>query len=229
MRRVKAKLPTTSTATAAPKVVPAPIGATAATAAQPSAPLPAPQRTVSAPTTVRAEAPAHIVAPVTAIAAVTVTPVAEAGVEEKKIEQRLQETIDELKDFKTMTSGMVNEFIERLTEAKREIRYLRRTQKKPRPTNINGPKKPSSFEVPVIISEGLCQLFQVAANTKMSRNETTHRIHKYCKDNNLLQDGDQRVINPDEALQNVLSPMPEGEKLTFFNLQRYLKHNYTSA
>ncbi len=212
MRRVKAKLVTPGVAGVAGVAKVAP---TATAIATPPA---------IAATTVEANSPAS-----TAAAAAPAAAAPAAASDEKKIEQRLQETIDELKDYKIMTIGMVNEFIERLTEAKREIRYLRRTQKKPRPTNISGPKKPSTFEVPVVISEGLCRLFQVPVNTQMSRNETTHRIHKYCKDNNLLQDGDQRVINPDEPLKLVLSPMPNGEKLTFFNLQRYLKHNYTSV
>jgi len=145
---------------------------------------------------------------------------------ERKIEQRLQDMIDELKEYKSMVSGMCNNYIEQLADAKREIRQLKRTQKKPRPTNVNGPKKPSVFEVLTGISDDMCAFLEVPPGSKMSRNEVTHRIHLYCKKNGLLQDGDQRIINADEALKAILSPLPPGEKLTYLNLQKYLKHNY---
>ena len=145
---------------------------------------------------------------------------------ERKMEQRLQETIDELKDFKTMVNGMCKEFIDRLTDAKREIKQLRKTQKKPRPQNVNGPKKQSTFQVPTEISPALCAFLGMPEKSKMSQNGVTHAIHRYCKEQGLLQDGDQRIINPDEALRAVLAEIPDGERLTYFNLQRYLKHNY---
>lgn len=151
---------------------------------------------------------------------------AEAGEAERKIEQRLQDMIEELKEYKCMVGGMCNKYIEQLTDAKREIRQLKRTQKKPRPNNVNGPKKPSVFEVLTGISDDMCAFLQVPPGSKMSRNEVTHRIHLYCKKNGLLQDGDQRIINADEALTAILSPLPAGEKLTYLNLQKYLKHNY---
>lgn len=150
----------------------------------------------------------------------------ETGEAERKIEQRLQDMIDELKEYKSMVGGMCNKYIEQLTDAKREIRQLKRTQKKPRPNNVNGPKKPSVFEVLTGISDDMCAFLEVPPGSKMSRNEVTHRIHLYCKKNGLLQDGDQRIINADEALKAILSPLPPGEKLTYLNLQKYLKHNY---
>lgn len=145
---------------------------------------------------------------------------------EKKMEQKLQETIDELKDFKMMVKGMCNTFIERLTDAKKEIRDLKRTQKKPRAQPTNQPKKPSVFETPIALSPALNTFLKLADDDKLSRNDVTHRIHGYCKTHGLLEDKDQRIIHPDAALDAVLSPRPEGEKLTFFNIQRYLKHNY---
>jgi len=145
---------------------------------------------------------------------------------EKKMEQRLQETIDELKDYKIMVKGMCNTFIERLSDAKKEIRDLRKTQKKPRVQPTNKPKKPSVFETPIDMNPKLREFLGLKENEKLSRNDVTHRIHAYCKLNGLLEDKDQRIINPNEKLSAVLSPRPEGETLTFFNIQRYLKHNY---
>lgn len=158
--------------------------------------------------------------------AVAVESSQESDVVEKKMEQRLQETIDELKDYKIMVKGMCNTFIDRLTDAKREIRELKRTQKKPRVQPTNKPKKPSVFETPVELKPELRKFLGLGDNEKLSRNDVTHRIHAYCKVNGLLEDKDQRIIHPNDELNTVLSPRPEGETLTFFNIQRYLKHNY---
>jgi chromatin remodeling complex protein RSC6 len=205
--------------------------ATAATAA-------APVKTPATPVTASASSPAAmpvkatkaVVKPAASVASVSAEPAdveePEVGEVERKIEQRLQDMIDELKEYKAMVSGMCNNYIEQLTDAKREIRQLKRTQKKPRPVNVNGPKKPSVFEVLTGISDDMCAFLQVPPGSKMSRNDVTHRIHMYCKKNGLLQDGDQRIINADDALKAILSPLPAGEQLTYLNLQKYLKHNY---
>lgn len=179
--------------------------------------------------------PATAVAP----AATTTTPAVTAAVAPaattKSVEpvvateQRLQEMIDKLKDLKTMVNGICNDFITIATDSKREIKQLRRTQKKPRPANISGPKKPSTFVNPYCLSDELCAFLELPPKTTMSRNAVTHAIHKYCKAHGLLQDGDQRIIHPDDALRAILSPMPPDEQLTYFNLQRYLKHNYTAV
>lgn len=145
---------------------------------------------------------------------------------ERKMEQRLQDMIEELKDYKAMVNGMCNNFIEQLTDAKREIKQLKRTQKKPRPTNINAPKKPFVFGVPTGLSDQMCEFLGLPAGTQMTRNDVTHQIHLYCKQHNLLADGDRRIINPDAKMETILSPRANGEQLTYLNLQHYIKHNY---
>lgn len=213
----------------APKPQAAATAATAATAVKtPVTPVTA---TAATPAAMPVKATKAVVKPAASAASVaSAEPAdveeAEVGEVERKIEQRLQDMIDELKEYKAMVSGMCNNYIEQLTDAKREIRQLKRTQKKPRPVNVNGPKKPSVFEVLTGISDDMCAFLQVPPGSKMSRNDVTHRIHMYCKKNGLLQDGDQRIINADDALKAILSPLPAGEQLTYLNLQKYLKHNY---
>lgn len=200
----------------------------AVASAAPTAPAAAPTAAIAvkAATAVAKSVPVKAPADTNVEAEAVVESVEGESEVERKIEQRLQDMIDELKEYKSMVSGMCNNYIEQLADAKREIRQLKRTQKKPRPTNVNGPKKPSVFEVLTGISDDMCAFLEVPPGSKMSRNEVTHRIHLYCKKNGLLQDGDQRIINADEALKAILSPLPPGEKLTYLNLQKYLKHNY---
>ena len=85
---------------------------------------------------------------------------------------------------------------------------------------------PCVFETPSSLTPALCEFFNVSHDTKLSQNAVTHKIHGYCKINKLLEDHDQRIIHPDDKLNALLSPRPDDVVLTFFNIQRYLKHNY---
>jgi chromatin remodeling complex protein RSC6 len=149
---------------------------------------------------------------------------------EKKIEQRLNEQIEELKDFKAMTRGMCNKFIECLEDAKNEIRLLRKTQKKPRVKK--DPTKPCTFEIPVPISDQMCELLGVPKGTVMSRNNVTHELHKYCEKHKLMNPNNRRFINPNDTLRAALKNYPENpspqETLSWLNIQTYLKHHYAS-
>lgn len=147
---------------------------------------------------------------------------------EKKIEQRLDETIDELKEFKAMTRGMCNDFIERLQDAKKEIRQLRKQQKKPRIKK--DPKKPCVFEINTRISDELCVFFNEPIGTEMTRNEVTHKLHVYCEEHGLMDPTNRRIIHPDEKFKALLKNYPENptkdQQLTWLNIQSFIKHHY---
>ena len=143
---------------------------------------------------------------------------------EKKIEQRLDETIEELKDYKAMTRGLCNDLIERLFDAKREIRQLRKNQKKQRVKK--DPKKPNVFETDISISNQLCDFFEIPHGSKMSRNEVTHKLHKFCDDNNLMQKDNRRIIIVNDKLRPLLRNYTPGEQITWLNIQSYIKHHY---
>lgn len=150
----------------------------------------------------------------------------DAATAEKKIEQRLDETIQELKDYKAMVRGFCNAVIDELQDAKREIRQLRRNQKKPRKqSDSKAPKKKGTFEIQQLLSDELCDLLELPHGSKMSRNQVTHNIQKYCGAHGLMEG---RVIKPNKQMKKVLKGMPKTKefKLTWLNLQAYIKHNY---
>ena len=55
--------------------------------------------------------------------------------------------------------------------------------------------------------------------------DVTKFVTKYCKDNNLNNPKDKRVLTPDTALQKLLK-VESGVELTYFNLQKYLKYHF---
>jgi len=159
------------------------------------------------------------------------TPIDDDVDREKKIEQRLDETIDELKEFKAMTRGMCNDFIDRLQDAKKEIRQLRKQQKKPRIKK--DPKKPCVFEIKIRISDELCAFFNEPVGTEMTRNEVTHKLHGYCEKHGLMDPTNRRIIHPDDKFKLLLKNYPDNptknQQLTWLNIQSFIKHHYPDS
>ena len=84
------------------------------------------------------------------------------------------------------------------------------------------PRTLSIFERPVQVTDELCAFLQLPKGTLISRSQVTKGVNNYVKEKNLK---DKHAITPDAALQKLLA-IPEGDKLTYFNLQRYLNHHY---
>jgi chromatin remodeling complex protein RSC6 len=86
-------------------------------------------------------------------------------------------------------------------------------------------RRPSGFIKPVLLSSALCQFLAVPEGTLMARNEVTRMLTQYVKDNKLYDEADKRTLHPDEKLLQLMT-VAEGEKLTYFNLQSHIKHNF---
>ena len=48
---------------------------------------------------------------------------------------------------------------------------------------------------------------------------------KYIKENNLQNESDKRIIEPDDKLQSLLE-VPDGEIITYFTLQKYMNRHF---
>jgi chromatin remodeling complex protein RSC6 len=115
------------------------------------------------------------------------------------------------------------------TLQKELVKLVKSSTKKTKSRNNSGGKKtPSGFAKPTKLSDELCEFLSVESGTELARTEVTRRINTYIKEQNLQFVGDKRKINPDEKLGKILS-IKEGDVLTFFNLQSYLKHNFVKT
>lgn len=88
---------------------------------------------------------------------------------------------------------------------------------------------PSGFARPCKISASLASFIGVAPDTELSRTEATKAIHKYIKENNLQDPSNKRVIVPDEVLLSLMSVPEDVQQVTYFNLQRLIKHNFITT
>ena len=102
----------------------------------------------------------------------------------------------------------------------------------PRSVRESGDKKRarSGITGDTLLSNQLCSFLGLPAGSKMPRTEVTKKITAYIKEHN-LQKENKRFFNPDSKLSSLLTPLQGNDVAdgyNYFNLQRYMKHHYTS-
>ncbi len=197
----------------------------AAVAAPVAAPAPAaaePKAKKSAKAAAPAAAPVVVSAtPVEQVAAAA--PVAPATT----LEADLKSLATRLNSARELLASLVSEVKKLDKRVHKEIKEARKRRRRSKPEEgAEGaeakPRVPSIFERPLQVTEALCSFLGKPKGTLMSRSEVTKGVNSYVKEKNLKNKHD---ITPDAALKGLLA-IPEGETLTYFNLQRYLNPHY---
>lgn len=138
----------------------------------------------------------------------------------------LSEMKNRLRDLITLTrelSTMVTAFEKRVAKDKRVVdKRMKRKQTK---LNADGTKPLNGFSKPGNVSDELRKFMGLKKDELVARVDVTKFITKYCKDNNLNNPKDKRILTPDTALQKLLK-VESGVELTYFNLQKYLKYHF---
>ena len=88
------------------------------------------------------------------------------------------------------------------------------------------PRKPSGFQLPVSLSNDLCDFLNVEHGSKMPRTEVTKRIIIYISDNHLINPEKKTQIIPDDKLVKLLGPDIDLLTLTRFTIQKYMNCHY---
>ena len=89
-----------------------------------------------------------------------------------------------------------------------------------------GNRKPSGFVKPTKISEELAAFLNKDPAIEMSRTDVSREINAYIVKNALQDKTNGRRILADASLAKLLNIDVEKEELTYFNLQRYMKHHF---
>lgn len=182
----------------------------------------APKRSTKS-TPVVAETPAQVVEETVPVVEET-TPVESVVVETEQVDKfvvvldRLQRFAAEVKDTIVLVKALQKEF------QKVQKSSVKKT-KKASPVASNKPRTPSGFAKPTKLSDDLCAFLGVPSGSEMARTEVTRVINEYIKKNSLQDTADKRTIVPDTKLMSILK-LGEGDKLTYFNLQTYIKHHF---
>jgi len=111
---------------------------------------------------------------------------------------------------------------------KSHTKDLKTASKNGRKRRGPGNRKPAGFITPILVSDELAKFLGKEAGAKISRVEVTQGVNAYIREHNLKDAKNGRKINPDAKLKKLLK-VQDGEDLTFFNLQRYLKSHFLES
>lgn len=132
----------------------------------------------------------------------------------------------QLAALKTLRAQVVSNFKADSQDLKLAQKSSGRKRRAPQVVDENAPKKaPSGIVKPTDISPEMCSFMGKPAGTKLARTEVTKFITGYIKQHNLQDSVHKRNINPDAKLKSLLT-IPDGEVLTYFNLQKYMKVHF---
>jgi chromatin remodeling complex protein RSC6 len=204
VRAAKTSTPAPAVAQSAPSTTPA------AAAAKPAA-----KKAVKA-----AEAPvASAAAPVTVSTDAAVADVSSLPVKMTEFNAKLQQLVSLFStvknDFKTLEKAVA-----------REMKNVQKLSSKKR--RNNGNRKPSGFIKPTRISDELAAFLGKTVGTEMARTEVSKEINAYIQTHSLQDKSNGRKINPDAKLTQLLK-ISKDDELTYFNLQKFMKHHFVKA
>ncbi len=165
------------------------------------------------------------------VVAATETPKVET---EAPVEESSEVTVfNKLTEFNAKMLQLSNLFSSLKTDFKtlektvtRELKNAAKKSGKKRKVSTN--RAPSGFVKPTKISDELATFLGKAKGVEMARTEVSKEINTYIRSKELQDKQNGRKIHPDAALTKLLN-IGKGEELTYFNLQRYMKHHFIKA
>jgi len=131
----------------------------------------------------------------------------------------------QLKDAMTLVkTAMVG-----LTALERKVARDKKVVDKKMKTKVKRVKDPnappSGFQKPLNVSPELRKFLGLPDGELIARTQVTKSVNAYCKEHNLQNPEDKRIILADKTLKTLLK-LGKNDELTFFNLQKYLKPHY---
>lgn len=134
-----------------------------------------------------------------------------------KVLDKLQSVLNDAKELIVLVKVLQKE----------HVKLQKQSVKKVKKVPVDGAVKrsPSGFAKPTNLSDDLCDFLGVDRGSAMARTIVTKHINEYIKKNKLQDEADKRHIVPDVKLKKILS-LKEGDKLTYFNLQTYIKQHF---
>lgn len=151
--------------------------------------------------------------------------------EEQHDEQQQDETIyhKKLVEFNEKINEMVKQMKELQTYGKqldKEFNSVSKQLSKLKKKNSRQSSRPlSGFAVPSYLTNELYDFLNIQRGTLIARKDVTRMMNEYIVANDCRDEKDKRNIIPDKPLQRLFK-CSANEKITYFNLQTYMKQHY---
>ena len=136
---------------------------------------------------------------------------------------KLAEFGEKINQLTNVVSVMKTEYKALDKAVARELKAaLKASQKKKRAT---GNRAPSGFVKPTLISDELAAFLGKEKGIELARTAVSKEINAYIRAANLQDPANGRKINADAKLAKLLK-LNKTDELTYFNLQKYMKHHF---
>jgi chromatin remodeling complex protein RSC6 len=171
--------------------------------------------------TKKAAAPEPVVE---AAPAPTPAPAADPAAEATEtLTDKLHEFGSKLSQMMTIYTTLKQDFKTLSKQIERDMKAAQKASAKKR--RSSGNRQPSGFIKPTLITDELATFLGKSSGTEMARTEVSKEINQYIRENKLQDSANGRIIRPDSKLKKLLR-VGADEELTYFNLQRYMKHHF---
>ena len=153
-------------------------------------------------------------------------PVVVSVEEELNVDILFNKMLSQLQDFQAITKTLYSNFKVLQKEVIKDRKELSKRSHKKKEKNPNAKKRTASgIAKPAPISKDLSEFLGLEVGVEVARTYVVSRITSYVKENNLQNPESKRFIIPDEKLNKLLN-LGENDKLSFFNIQSYLKKHF---
>jgi chromatin remodeling complex protein RSC6 len=149
-----------------------------------------------------------------------------APVEATSMATKIQEFGAKLQQMSSLFSSMKSDYKALERTFVRELKTAQKSSRKKRTPNAN--RAPSGFVKPTLISPQLAEFLGKSAGIEMARTDVSREINAYIREKGLQDKENGRKIHPDANLSKLLA-IGETDELTYFNIQRFMKHHFIKA
>ena len=150
-------------------------------------------------------------------------PAADAPEATETLADKLHEFGSKLSQMMTIYTTLKQDFKTLSKQIERDMKAAQKASAKKR--RSSGNRQPSGFIKPTLITDELASFLGKSSGTEMARTEVSKEINQYIRENKLQDSANGRIIRPDSKLKKLLR-VGADEELTYFNLQRYMKHHF---
>jgi chromatin remodeling complex protein RSC6 len=142
------------------------------------------------------------------------------------VSQKMMEFGAKLQQLNSIFSTIKGDFKTLEKAITREMKVAQKSSSKK--VKRAGNRQPSGFVKPTRISDELAAFLGKSVGSEMARTVVSKEINNYIRTNSLQDKTNGRKIIPDAKLAALLKTQASDE-LTYFNLQRFMKHHFIKA